>query len=140
MSGLQQCAKMMAIYNLATSKQFMEIKQKHFSEFYTLFNSNNWTEQLWKHYQAVTNICTIAHLARVTCYKRKLQLSKRKPRVFSYLRLNNAVALCGKGKIRYVGVYTIAKTRYRLAVSLCNMLFTPGLDKEVKNVQNNLSI
>lgn len=62
MSDLQLCAKMMAIYNLATSKQSMEIKQKHFSEFYTLFNSNN-SEQLWKHYQAVTIICTISHSA-----------------------------------------------------------------------------
>lgn len=45
-----------------------------------------------------------------------------------------------KGKIRYVGGYTIAKTRYRLAVSLRNVLFTPGMDEEVKNIQNKLSI
>lgn len=34
-----QCAKMKDIYNLATSGESAEIKQKHFTEFYTLFNS-----------------------------------------------------------------------------------------------------
>lgn len=34
-----QCAKMKDIYNLATSGESVEMKQKHFTEFYSLFNS-----------------------------------------------------------------------------------------------------
>lgn len=35
---------------------------------------------------------------------------------------------------------TQLQTRYRLAVSLRNVLFTPGMAEEVKNIQNKLSI
>lgn len=44
-----------------------------------------------------------------------------------------------KGKIRYVGGYTNAKTKQRRAVGLHNMLFTPGIVEEVENIKSKLS-
>lgn len=87
-----QCVKMMDIYNLATSKESMEIKQKHFSEFYTLFNSNN-SEELWKHYQAFTIICTISNLAKLVTRER-FSCQNGNPECFHIYVSNYSVARC----------------------------------------------
>lgn len=148
-----QCAKMKDIYNLATSEESVEMKQKHFTEFYTLFNSYlksaSYLDSL-RHLVGDLNNCGSIIKQLLTSVVFLIQRNLLQEKASAVKTDTQSICIspsqttelpsAGKGKIRYVGGYTVAKTRYRLAVSLCNMLFTPGMDEEVKNIQNKLFI
>lgn len=138
---------------MATSGESVEMKQKQFTEFDTLFNSYltsaSYLDSL-RHLVGDLNNCgsiikqlltSVVFLIQRNLLQEKASAVKTDTQsIFISPSKTTELPSAGKEKIRYVGGYTIAKTRYRLAVSLRNMLFTPGMDEEVKNIQNKLSI
>lgn len=118
------------IYNLATSGESVEMKQKHFTEFYTLFNSYlksaSYLDSL-RHLVGDLNNCGSIIKQLLTSVVFLIQRNLLHEKASAVKTDTQSICIspsqttelpsAGKGKIRYVGGYTVAKTRYRLAVS-----------------------
>ncbi|KAH3852152.1 hypothetical protein DPMN_094651 [Dreissena polymorpha] len=46
----------------------------------------------------------------------------------------------GRGKIPYVGGYCVAKCRYRLCTNLHKCLYKPGMEPEIDNLSDQISL
>ena len=54
--------------------------------------------------------------------------------------IESTISAPGKGKIRYVGGYCVAKVRYRLCKTMRNCFFVPGMTPEINKLQEQINI
>ena len=149
-----QCVKFNELYESATSLGKSEqIKQKHFTEFHILFHAyltsvpfmesvHSLVSDKYKCESVMKQILTsVLFIIQRNLLKEKTSAVQTEAcSIFINPSQSTKVSLAGEGKIRYVGGYVIAKTRFHLNKRLRNTLFVPGMEEEMNDIQTQLSI
>lgn len=140
--------KVLEMFNTCTGEQ-RNFKQNNFTEFYTNFNvylkSHEFTSSMKPLVQGndfgkqlLVTIMFIIQKYVLRNASASLQMSDQS--VQTNCPVNVEVSAAGRGKIRYIGGYVIAKCRYKLTKTIQRNLFIPGLVQEVKHLKYRVHI
>ncbi|CAG2224499.1 unnamed protein product [Mytilus edulis] len=113
--------------------------QKHRNDFFIKFNKHINSEE----YECSTSVLLKKYELqelKESFLKLYLHLHLTSPEPLPKPSLTQELDPAGKGKIRYISGYVIAKLKHNLSQKIRNSLFAKGKEKELKDLQNKMNI
>lgn len=141
--------KLQKLLNEVLHPEIKKIENKHFTEFYSKFHSYIDSEEYCNSAilkEVNTDLChdiltTVMFQLQKQLIENKagtVQVSKSSTNIFP--SSTKEVPISGRGKVRYIGGYVVAKCRYNASRVLQNSVFVPGLSREVQCLQKQMNI
>ncbi|CAG2199280.1 PIF1 [Mytilus edulis] len=140
--------KVLEMFNTC-SKEQMTFKQKMFTEFYTKFNMYLKSSEFESSVKPLIHenkfgkqilVAVMFLIQKHVLRDASDSLQSTGQSVQINCPINMEISAGGRGKIRYIGGYVIAKCRYKLTKTIQNNLFVPGLVPEVRQLKFRVNI
>ena len=137
------------LYETNCTVQTGYIKQKHLTEFYTEFQNYIESAEYSLSIKSLSDFEFSHQLLTAVIFLIQANVLKTKsasvdkpenvgPSIFP--SPDSTPSEPGKGKIRHVGGYCVAKVRYSLTKSMRNFFFVPGMQPEIEKFQEQINI
>ena len=146
----KQCSTIETMYDNCCTVQAGNLKQKHLTEFHTLFQQYMTSDEYTQSIKSVTEVefssylfSSVMFLIQENFLKNKaatVEIPEEKVSLPLFPSPESTLTAPGKGKIRYVGGYCVAKVRYRLCKTMRNCFFVPGMTPEINKIQEQINI
>ncbi|CAC5364753.1 PIF1 [Mytilus coruscus] len=143
--------KILEMFNacMTCSKEQMTFRQKMFTEFYTKFNMYLKSSEFESSVKPLIHenkfgkqilVAVMFLIQKHVLRDASDSLQSTGQSVQINCPINMEISAGGRGKIRYIGGYVIAKCRYKLTKTIQNNLFVPGLVPEVRQLKFRVNI
>jgi ATP-dependent DNA helicase PIF1 len=150
----KQCKRVDEISKQHFPSEKSAFPAKHISSFYTEFNTHITTDEFRASTDAICQIYPTADkdasfrvLVSVMFYIQKqilLEVNSRTaktiPDMLPKIAADSVLSGPGRGKIRYISGYVVAKIKYRNSKLLRNNLFKPGKEQVINSAQLNINL
>lgn len=142
----RQCDNINNIFETNCTTEPGNMNQKSFTQFYSNFNRYILSDEYTSQSESFTNIpfahqilTSVMFVIQANILKKKAaKVEPKYPNDAIFPSDGSAVSDAGRGKVRYIGGYCIAKCRYRLCSNLRNSLFLPGMEKEINTMNKQI--
>jgi hypothetical protein len=144
-----QFQKLQTLLNDILQPELKKIENKHFTEFYSRFHSYLNSDE-YKNSALLNEMKTdICHdICTTVMFELQRQLIQNKANAVQvsesdaniFPNLKNDIQMSGRGKVRYIGGYVVAKCRYKASRLLQRNIFVPGRTAVVRSMQRQINI